>query len=71
LGAKSFGVTLCVDEDTDQARVFGKKGREVLSIKIRLSENHSLTIAAALMAAECGGLKEIRRPFGPADRWCR
>jgi hypothetical protein len=51
LGAKSFGVTSCVDEDTDQARVFGKNGREVLSIKIRLNENYSLTIVAVLIAA--------------------
>src|SRR5579872_6461356 len=47
LGAKSFGVTSYVDEDTDQARVFGKKGREVLSMKFRLIRNRSLRIVAA------------------------
>jgi hypothetical protein len=40
LGAKSFGETFCVDENTDQAQVFGKNGREVLPIKIRLNARH-------------------------------
>src|SRR5579863_644024 len=62
LGAKSFGVTSYVGEDTDQAQVFGKKGREVLSIKIGLSRNYSLRIVAVRPD------KKIRRPFGPADR---
>jgi len=35
LGAKSFGESSCAGEDTDQAQVFGKNGREVLPIKIR------------------------------------
>jgi hypothetical protein len=35
LGAKSFGETLFVEQDTDQAQVFGKNGRELLPIKIR------------------------------------
>ena len=35
LGAKSFGETSSRAKDTDQTRVFGKKGWEVLSIEIR------------------------------------
>jgi hypothetical protein len=35
LGAKSFGKSLFVADDTAYAQVFGKNGREVLPIKIR------------------------------------
>src|ERR1700744_4146526 len=73
LGAKSFGETLCVGEDTDQAQVFGKKGREVLSIKIGRSGNHSLRNVAARsqwperVSEDCKHAEDEKRNRGPRD----